>query len=351
MDISKFTISDFVFDKSFRDWVFGDDPDLESHWQKLIRDNPGKRDNITTARKILIDYQNNGERIDSTELRKIWEKIDLATKRFEYDFLTHNTSKESNSQLRAIIPRRSYAMSQWKSVAAILIMVFGLGLLINYFQFEKITAPETVSVILEKIETEKGTKSTFVLQDGTEVMVNAGSHLQFKKGFDADQRKIFLKGEAYFKVARDTLKPFTVVSSENISVTALGTSFMIQAYSDEEMKVSLLTGKVKINLNQEKDPIYLEKGEGLKINTATKQTIKHQLNMDQVLAWTKKTLYFDKMPISEAIRTLENWYGVQIYYKNNPPSNLLLTGTFEDETLKNVLEGLKYTSGIQYKLE
>ncbi|WP_158856512.1 FecR family protein [Lunatibacter salilacus] len=350
MDISKYTISDFVFDNSFRSWVYEKNSSSNSHWHKLVKDNPQQRENIEKAIKILIEYQNNKEKLDPAEIWKIWEKIDMETESEEGNVVPLSSHKFYNKP-EISVHRRSYFSIQGKSVAAILVVIFGLAFFANYFMNKEIPDSETLSVIIEKIETEKGTKSSFVLEDGTKVMVNAGSQIRFKKGFDGDQREIFLEGEAYFKVAKDTLKPFTVVSSQNISVTALGTSFMIQAYPGEEMKVSLLTGKVKVNVGQEKDPVYMEEGEGLKINTDTKQTHKHTFNRDQVLAWTKRTIYFDKIPISEAIRILENWYGVQFDFENSPPPDLLLTGIFENETLKNVLEGLKYTSGIQYKME
>lgn len=351
MDVSNYTISDFVFDKRFREWVFRENSGWDSHWQQVVRDFPHQQANIQQAIKILTDYQNNEDRLDSAEIWKIWENIDTNTKKLEVDVVPFSTYTNFYSKPRPSHPERFYAIAQWKSVAAILIVVFGLAILTSYFQYDEIADPEIVLVATEVIETEKGVKSSFVLEDGTEVMVNAGSKLRFIKGFDVDQREIFLEGEAYFKVAKDTLKPFTVISSQDISVTALGTSFMIQAYPGEEMKVSLITGKVKVDVGEEVDPVYMVEGEGLKIDTDTRHSRKHKFNVDQVMAWTNKTIYFDKIPISEAIRTLENWYGVQIDFKNPPPSDLLLTGIFENETLKNVLEGLKYTSDIQYKLE
>lgn len=351
MDISKYTIADFVFDESFRKWVLEDDQLLENQWQMLIQENPKKQGDIQQAKKVLLNYQNQIEVLEAKDIWEMWKQIDQKTNRLEFEKAPKPIASMNSRLPNRIISKGAYFTSQWKSVAAILLIVFSLGGLISYSQEEKMTENEYISVVIENVKTEKGEKSSFVLQDGTEVMVNAGSSLKFKKGFDSDQREIFLNGEAYFKVAKDSLKPFRVVSAENISVTAIGTSFMIQAYPDEEMKVSLLTGKVKIELNEEKDPVYLEKGEGLKINTATKHYFKHKFNSDQVLAWTKKTIFFDKVPISEAIRALENWYGVHFSFKNTPPTNLLLTGKFEDETLKNVLEGLKYTSDIQYELE
>jgi ferric-dicitrate binding protein FerR (iron transport regulator) len=78
--------------------------------------------------------------------------------------------------------------------------------------------------------------------------------------------------------------------------------------------------------------------------------IKGSLILNLVLAWTKKKIIFQKMKLYEAVRILENWYGVEITFLNKPNPELVLYGVFHDETLENVLEGLSYSARFKYEI-
>jgi len=93
----------------------------------------------------------------------------------------------------------------------------------------------------------------------------------------------------------------------------------------------------------------LESGESLQVRPEGTWS-KGTFNKEEVIGWTKKTIIFNKTSVPEAIRILENWYGVTFNLENKPHPGLLLSGRFENETLQNVLEGLSYTTKLKFEI-
>src|SRR5690554_6290100 len=101
--------------------------------------------------------------------------------------------------------------------------------------------PEATELEYNKITVPYGTLFQIVLSDGTEVELNAGTEfrypVQFVKGED---RQVFLKGEGFFKVSKDSLHPFRV-NTRDFDVSVLGTQFNISAYEDDQNSSAVLT--------------------------------------------------------------------------------------------------------------
>src|SRR5690606_27701037 len=150
-------------------------------------------------------------------------------------------------------------------IAAVLLLVLGLGITVETLIPEETTTRPAEIVSFEEFTTPPGVKSSITLGDGSKVLLNSGSSLKYVKGFGTDLREVFLVGEAFFEVSRDSIRPFIVRTGE-ISTTALGTSFNIEAYKDENLNISLLTGKVAVAVPYEKqEVILLEEEEKLHI--------------------------------------------------------------------------------------
>ena len=100
-----------------------------------------------------------------------------------------------------------------------------------------------------------------------------------------------------------------------------------------------------------KEEVTLVPGEALKIDTEKGKLVKTKFHQDLVIGWTKKWIFFNETPLLEAIRVLENWYGVQIQLTRQPKEQVMLSGKFQDETLENVLEGLKFSARFDFKID
>ncbi|WP_439482596.1 FecR family protein [Cyclobacterium plantarum] len=356
MSKTEYTVEDFMLDPEFKKWVLAPDEETRAYWEVFLEKHPEKYENMKLARRALINLSRNLGEISESRIEGIWTEIDTFINEPEKEQAEKRTvSISSESTLRRFADRQTRtgykASYQFYRVAGLLVFAFSLGILCNFL----LEYPEEefveVPLVYEEHSVPPGVKSTLRLQDGSRVILNSGSTLRYVKNFEADKRELFLIGEAFFEVAKDSLRPF-VVKTGPVSTKALGTSFNITAYHDEPFDVALLTGKVNVVLGFEKSQeIILKPGEGLNVSIGEQAHSKHQIEEEKVLAWTRKTILFEQTPIGEAIRVLENWYGVQIEVLNRPERGVLLSGKFVDQTLEGVLEGLSYSARFRFKLD
>lgn len=238
----------------------------------------------------------------------------------------------------------------WIKVAA-MFLFFGLGL-IYFLQLSEGSGTEELLVIQDQYITKsnpKGQKTRIQLEDGSEVYLNSESSIRYPADFAAN-RQIFLEGEAYFKVAEDSLHPFKVDAKEIIT-TALGTSFNISTFnSEEQVIVTLLTGKVKLNKLGKDEFIELIPGEESILSANAQVLEKYTVsNLDRIL-WTKGILKFQDASLIEMKKILERWYGVEIIILGNP-NNLKASGVFDpQESLENVLKVMGETLEFEFEI-
>jgi transmembrane sensor len=188
------------------------------------------------------------------------------------------------------------------------------------------------------------------LKDGTKVWMNAVTEIQFPEAFDSLERRIILKGEAYFEVERDSLRPF-IVETNGLSTTALGTSFNISTKSQEQINISLLTGKVKISSTSNPEDVYLEPGKELNYNLANQKQTVRTFDTYRVLAWKEGALLFMDATLATVVTQLEEWYGVKIKIQNGGNIHWKYTAVYRNQSLEDVLNSISYTQQFDYTLE
>jgi transmembrane sensor len=356
MSKTEYTVEDFMLDPEFRNWVFSPDEEAKAYWESFLEEHPGKYRDVELARRALLNLSRNVIEVSDQRIEQTWLAINKGIEDGGKNTAERRVvpiSAESTLKRFAERPdKRFYSPNlQFYRVAAILALVFSLGLFFSVTHREAGPAPTEIQLVYEQHETSPGVKSNLTLQDGSKVILNSGSTLRYIKNFEVDRRELFLTGEAYFEVVKDSLRPFTVKTG-HVSTTALGTSFNISAYANESHDVYLLTGRVNVTLDFEQScQIDLYPGEALSVEIGKGSHKKHRFSEEKVLAWTKKTILFEQTPIEEAIRVLENWYGVKIEVLNRPSKGLLLSGRFVDQTLKGVLEGLSYSARFDFQVD
>lgn len=246
-------------------------------------------------------------------------------------------TQEFDSQSKSVI-----LFPVWLKVAAVLLLTIG----VSWFVFNKnenVEVSVVENVTVEKVNP-KGQKSSFVLSDGTLVKLNADSKLTFLETFDKDTRIVLLEGEAFFDVKKDAARPF-IVKSGQISTTALGTSFNVRAYKEENaIQVALVSGKVKVEntngkINGENDLI-LNPNDLASFNRVSNGLTKRSFDIEKQLAWKNQTLYFKDASLNNMVSTLERWYGVSFEVSGMKPIEISFTGKFKDKSLEYVMEVL-----------
>jgi ferric-dicitrate binding protein FerR (iron transport regulator) len=195
----------------------------------------------------------------------------------------------------------------------------------------------------------KGQTSKISLPDGSTVWLNAGSSIEYPENFSDTLRKIKLIGEAYFDVHKDSLRPF-IVEAGHLKTTVLGTSFNISNYAEDEVaEVSLVTGK--LNVVQENNSEILLPGNEVLFNKSNSHFMKHSVDINKMARWKEGILVFDHEALHSVVAQLERWYDIRINFSGEPLPDWKFTGTFDNESLRNVLEVLCFGKNLNYKIK
>jgi len=192
----------------------------------------------------------------------------------------------------------------------------------------------------------RGAEFRIILSDGTKVHLNSDSRLEYPTLFNEKERKVYLKGEAYFEVARDESKPFIVcVGSTEIKV--LGTVFNINARQPESVRTTLVSGSVSVK-SRILDEFLLKPG-----HTAIVDPIKGSLDIDDrdiqcYIGWETGNYMFEERSLSEILNELAIWYDLTIEYQTKQADQETFTGNLSRnisiEKLIQLIERTNYLS-------
>lgn len=193
-------------------------------------------------------------------------------------------------------------------------------------------------VALNTMSTPRGGQYKLKLADGTLVWLNASSSITYPTAFPGNARVVSITGEAYFEVAKDPSKPFTVKTYKD-EITVKGTSFNVNSYTDEPgIKTSLLEGLVEINHT------YLHPG-----NAYTDGKIV-AADLGKELAWKNGVFNFHHVKLTDAMRQIARWYDVEIQYDKRVEDIELGGEIGRNLTLKQLLNGLE-DKDLHFRLE
>jgi ferric-dicitrate binding protein FerR (iron transport regulator) len=199
---------------------------------------------------------------------------------------------------------------KWLRVAAILALFVG-----GAFIFQTILGDN-----LETLATNDGKIQEIELSDGTKVWVNGNSELRYPETFEDGERVVYLKGEAFFDVAKHTNKPFRI-EMEASHVEVLGTSFNVRSHEGEDfVEVQVETGKVMFAADKN-EPMALTAMDKV---TFDKKVAKCKQSRDEnsnACAWKRNELRFNKTPLNEVFDLMERFYKIDLNIENTDVSN------------------------------
>lgn len=213
------------------------------------------------------------------------------------------------------------------------------------------------SVTNYTVTTPVGTEYHLRLPDGTYVWLNSGSSITYPNFFKpAHERRINLKGEAYFVVKKDRTSPFKVVTHAQ-EITVLGTHFNVDSYADEAYtKTTLLEGSVSVVPRKNNftgtsnNALILTPGQQL---TLTKNNVVvKEVDTTQAVGWKNGDFVFRNEDIKSVLRRISKWYNVSVKYENVRPITLQPWGGISRKSsLSSVLKMLESTEQIHFKIE
>lgn len=345
--------------------------------------------------------RDDGERSGSRELEEVLRQIDMLSQRF--------TPPDKQRMWKAIYRhtvamRRKQLIRRWSAVAAVLVPVVlavmsllylsdsqpaehivvaqsahhRVQLFLNDGRVVELQEMNKDSVLLEKgagifLDTSRSIVYTarqgdnaepvyntllvprcceyhLVLADGTQVWMNSDSELRFPVDFIGAERRVYLKGEAYFQVAENAAKPFRVEAQEMV-VEALGTGFDVNAYGDGGALVAtLVEGSVRVSARVSGKDCILTPGNQAVLSD--RHLSVREVNVREVTAWKDGRFVFSNMTLEEIGRQLERWYDVQINFQDDGVRAYRFTGVMKRyNRLAQIAELIEETTDVRFQID
>lgn len=391
------TIEDFLMDDRFAKWALQPDEKLDQIWENYISAHPDKKGIIQQAKAFLLKLNSQqssafDKEINEDKLEKIWLNIQQSKQTI------HNRS------LLYVLRRVAAILSLLIGISAVLYFVFdgsftkekisgtqiplsanpdkiqlilsdsSVLALNDNFKEEIISLAEVSATMLDgktleykKKEADskevryntlivpRGRKLNLILSDETKVWLNSNTRIRYPTIFDGNTRDIqLIKGEAYFEVTENKQKPF-IVTTKDVSVRVLGTSFNITAYEEDRIETVLVEGSVHMYSNNQP---YTEK-------TAThllpKQKASYTQSGDHIIlenvdpylytSWKDGVLIFRNESFLSLSKKIERWYDVNISFSGEELKELHFTGVIrEGKTIEHILNLVRSTNPINYEI-
>ena len=290
------------------------------------------------------------------ELQKYWRERTSDQKLINHDSVKskiwhsfQNDQTKQNNRTQKAIP-----FKQFLKVAAILLMLIVPTILLVQHKEANNGTTEVVADIMVLKQNPSGQKSKIHLPDGSTVNLNAGSSIQFVEGFKDSIRWIRLSGEAFFNVAKNPNVPFVVYTNE-LMITAIGTSFNVNAFNHKEVEeIALNSGIVKIecqDANKDKcTPSFLKPGDLATFSNQTGRINLSKFKGTDPFCWKDGRIVFNGATFDEVLDVLGRWYNVEFEVEGALKQEWNYSTNIENEVLENVLKNLEFSENIEFEL-
>ncbi|GHE48040.1 FecR family protein [Sphingobacterium griseoflavum] len=293
-----------------------------------------------------LDKFHNKRRLSAHKMPKVWigaaATLLLAISTYLFTLPTERTASEHRKLVYSERSVNSDVLLQSGDRDAVVV-----GNKNNYPQVDKETYPQLLTgglsylhvkdrvISKEIITVPSGKIFKIVLQDGTEVWLNAQTKFTFPNRFDEGARRVELEGEAYFRVSKDPQRPF-IVKANNLETSVIGTEFNIKNGYDKQSSVTLLKGKVQVTNTLNAESELLAPGDELISRPGVPLKI-HKIDTDDYYSWHEGYFHFDDVAFSEVLREIGRWYNLDVIFENPKAKGVKLRFTADRDEDKNVI--------------
>ena len=304
--------------------------------QEKILSNTASEEEFKQFKQWLNESRENKEEFN--RFKQAWEKMDdaFSTKRFNTLAAKYKVREQVATVIVTQKQKRLLRVKRMAFAATFALLV-GLGFLIYTQTFH--TGSHQVYIA-------GNTVNEITLSDNTHVWLNAHSTLETAKKFGQKQRKVILKGEAFFDVERDESKPFEIKLA-NTQTRVLGTSFNLYHDSiSNEVKLTVASGIVEFSHDTlHSTPVRVTKNESAIYSGKDHKVVVSRKTNPNYLSWKTGKLVFDDTPIEQVCSDLSKFYGEKV--ESTLDDQTILTGTFDNDSFKEVLAAIQLSLNIQ----
>lgn len=315
-------------------------------------------ENVSDARLSQIFGEALGDEPSKEETLAAWEAFEkkhISSEKehlsFEKESIVKNEKKVSKARILTWITA-SVAVA-----ASLFLFIFrssqeiSLPTEFSMELFSEVTSPKQVEQTLSNgycvVSTPAATTTLVTLSDGTRVMLNANSTLEYPASFDdAEVREVRLKGEAHFEVTKNPHRPFVVKAGE-MQTQVLGTIFDVKAYRKDAPKVTLMQGKVKVS-NADTE-VEMRPGQ-----TATLQADKIVVSKASPSAsdWLEGDFDMDQVTLAEAMSDIGAWYNKTVVFQSQANMGKLIHFRFSRRaSLQEIITALNEMGVAKVRIE
>lgn len=313
---------DVIADELFLAWYRKESDSKSLAWQDWLETNPQYQPLVEKAISYLdsisIKEKPGSDQKASESLSVLYEKIDQA-------------ARTPVIQMKTRTRKTSWMVA---AACAVLVLVSGtIWMLRN-------DKPTKASYA-----TQYGQLENYELPDGSQVTLNANSKVEIGEKWTEDgDREVWLKGEAFFKVAKTQNKNRFIVHTETLDVIVTGTQFNVVSRNGKS-SVLLTEGSVTIAAKDGRE-IKMNPGDFIEMN-AYERLQKKDVNPDNITAWTEKKLVFENTPMENAAVMIEDIYGVKIILGDDKAKTIVLTGLMPNDNLDVLLASIEASMGCR----
>jgi len=276
------------------------------------------------------------------EFRKLWDSMDGLAGQKGYDIDAEWSAMQKKipdfgEDIREKSKVRSLLYYTYRIAA---VLVIGLILAFAWIFSTQYAGTEVLTAGAEPKE--------ILLEDGTRVLLNRDSKIRYRKQFGADNREIRLAGEAWFDVAKDSLRPF-IIDAGLAMVEVLGTSFNVNAYKENPVvEITVESGVVAVTAKEDLDELILLKaGNSGSYNSKSRELKLIPVSNPNSLSWRTRNLYFEDTPLEEAAAQIGKVYNVKFIIPDPGIAACPITVSFRDQSLEAVLNVLELTLDLK----
>ena len=244
---------------------------------------------------------------------------------------------------KTILLRSRFSWKVWPQIAvACIIIVLGL---VNYRMNDK---QKQLSTQNFTVLAEKGQRAFITLPDSTKVWLNSDTKISYPADYGLKERNVTLVGEAYFEVAKNPDKRF-IVEAKGMQVEALGTSFNVNAYqNDNKIIASLFSGSVRVSYDRH--VAILEPHESIRVDLLNRSFSRYKdESMQNIALWRKNEITFEGESLEEITHIMSRLYNTTICIEDESLKKVCYIGTIRNNNLENFIDIISLTTPVVYE--
>lgn len=327
-DYAAYSLTEFLEDDSFIQWVIKPDQKSNSFWQTFLTNHPEKEVVVREASSIIRVYRRQETFTNEDQREQVWRRIDASI------------PKQAPAS-------RTFTIPTYFKVAATVALLIACGVLVWMLGNSH----------TQTITTSYGEVKAVTLPDQSIVMLNGNSVLTYKDTWHDDiPREVWIKGEAYFDVKhlnKDTSSVLAgerfIVHGNGIDIQVLGTSFNVKSRRNKT-NIALLSGKIEVSYA---DPssvssggLVMLPGDYVEYSGQKLLTKKKLLRPHKAATWTVREITFTDPSLNDIMETMQDNYGYAVNVEDKELMDMRIEGEISVTSVQELLSLVSSTLGI-----